>query len=205
MMLLKGTRSIYMFRFILIFWVTYCSSWKTTTGPSESWMGPSGWPAGCMAPPPCGQISVLHEAEQVKGSAILIHEDFTTNPSAREQKNYSNERERETERERERGDIAYLRYDTLFVHKLIVHKVILHPPPKTNINKELSPTKECIKYFVLVCCLSIYPSIHPSIYLSIYIYLSSHLSIQFNSVQFICIAQFHKLQICLGVLYNLYT
>jgi len=31
--------------------------------------------------------------------------------------------------------------------------------------------------------------------------------IQFNSVsiQFICIAQFHKLQICLGVLYNLYT
>jgi len=30
-------------------------------------------------------------------------------------------------------------------------------------------------------------------------------SIQFNSIQFICIAQFHKLQICLGVLYNLYT
>jgi len=29
--------------------------------------------------------------------------------------------------------------------------------------------------------------------------------IQFNSIQFICIAQFHKLQICLGVLYNLYT
>jgi len=29
-------------------------------------------------------------------------------------------------------------------------------------------------------------------------------SIQF-SIQFICIAQFHKLQICLGVLYNLYT
>ncbi|XP_056274287.1 kinesin-like protein KIF2A isoform X5 [Pseudoliparis swirei] len=28
---------------------------------------------------------------------------------------------------------------------------------------------------------------------------------QFNSIQFICIAQFHKLQICLGVLYNLYT
>jgi len=27
----------------------------------------------------------------------------------------------------------------------------------------------------------------------------------FNSIQFICIAQFHKLQICLGVLYNLYT
>jgi len=26
-----------------------------------------------------------------------------------------------------------------------------------------------------------------------------------NSIQFICIAQFHKLQICLGVLYNLYT
>jgi len=25
------------------------------------------------------------------------------------------------------------------------------------------------------------------------------------SIQFICIAQFHKLQICLGVLYNLYT
>jgi len=24
-------------------------------------------------------------------------------------------------------------------------------------------------------------------------------------IQFICIAQFHKLQICLGVLYNLYT
>jgi len=31
------------------------------------------------------------------------------------------------------------------------------------------------------------------------------LRIQFNSIQFICIAQFHKLQICLGVLYNLYT
>jgi len=30
-------------------------------------------------------------------------------------------------------------------------------------------------------------------------------SYQFNSIQFICIAQFHKLQICLGVLYNLYT
>jgi len=29
--------------------------------------------------------------------------------------------------------------------------------------------------------------------------------IQFNSIQFICIAQFHKLLICLGVLYNLYT
>jgi len=26
-----------------------------------------------------------------------------------------------------------------------------------------------------------------------------------NSIQFICIAHFHKLQICLGVLYNLYT
>jgi len=26
-----------------------------------------------------------------------------------------------------------------------------------------------------------------------------------TSIQFICIAQFHKLQICLGVLYNLYT
>jgi len=30
-------------------------------------------------------------------------------------------------------------------------------------------------------------------------------SIQFNSIQFICIAQLHKLQICLGVLYNLYS
>jgi len=29
--------------------------------------------------------------------------------------------------------------------------------------------------------------------------------IQFNSIQFICIAQFHKLQICLRVLYDLYT
>jgi len=29
--------------------------------------------------------------------------------------------------------------------------------------------------------------------------------VTFNSIQFICIAQFHKLQICLGVLYNLYT
>jgi len=28
---------------------------------------------------------------------------------------------------------------------------------------------------------------------------------EFNSIQFICIAQFHELQICLGVLYNLYT
>jgi len=31
------------------------------------------------------------------------------------------------------------------------------------------------------------------------------IQLQFNSIQFICIAQFHKLQICLGVLYNLYT
>jgi len=29
--------------------------------------------------------------------------------------------------------------------------------------------------------------------------------IQFNSIQFICIAHFHKLQICLRVLYNLFT
>jgi len=28
---------------------------------------------------------------------------------------------------------------------------------------------------------------------------------QFNSIQFLCIAQFHKLQICLRGLYNLYT
>jgi len=47
-----------------------------------------------------------------------------------------------------------------------------------------------------------------------YIYIYSHTSKYkyiykykciFNSIQFICIAQFHKLQICLGVLYNLYT
>jgi len=36
-------------------------------------------------------------------------------------------------------------------------------------------------------------------------FLSTHLTVQFNSIQFICIAQFHKLQICFGVLYNLYT
>jgi len=39
-------------------------------------------------------------------------------------------------------------------------------------------------------------------YVLIAVYLFIYL---FSSVQFICIAQFHKLQICLGVLYNLYT
>jgi len=33
----------------------------------------------------------------------------------------------------------------------------------------------------------------------------SHKPVTFNSIQFICIAHFHKLQISLGVLYNLYT
>jgi len=36
-------------------------------------------------------------------------------------------------------------------------------------------------------------------------WLAVSLAFHFNSIQFICIAQFHKLQIFLGVLYNLYT
>jgi len=54
----------------------------------------------------------------------------------------------------------------------------------------------CVCVCECVCvCMCVYVCV--CVYMCVYI--------QFNSIQFICIAQFHKLQICLGVLYNLYT
>jgi len=59
---------------------------------------------------------------------------------------------------------------------------------------------------IIVVCVQPLSATH--LYLSLQVLIQMIASesepIQFNSIQFICIAHFHKLQICLRVLYNLY-
>jgi len=58
---------------------------------------------------------------------------------------------------------------------------------------------------VSVYCRSSDVSAQPVLNVGLNLKKLNNLQVQFNSIQFICIAQFHKLQISLGVLYNLYT